>query len=457
MNRFLPAILASGALMLTSAGLAATVSAPPPADPPTMSLAPMIKRISPAVVSVAVRGAVREQQRNPFFDDPFFRRFFGEPQGRDESRERPFQSAGSGVVVDAKNGYIVTNAHVVENAKDITIATIDDRELKAEVVGADKGSDVAVLKIKDGRLSGEITLADSGRVEVGDFVVAIGNPFGLQHTVTSGIVSALGRTGINPEGYENFIQTDAAINPGNSGGALVNLRGELVGINTAIFSRSGGNMGIGFAIPSNMVRSVMDQLIKFGEVKRGQLGVSIVTLTPKDRQSFKIGDDVQGAMVAQVMEGSAAAKAGIEAGDIITAVNGEQVKSAAELRSRIGLMRVGEQVDISLLRDGKQRRVAAVIRESAPDSADAESLHASLAGADLTDAGTESKVQGVLVRSVAPQSPAAQTGLRANDIIIAIDRARVDSLAQLRQAVDGLDGFWLTVRRGTQTLLLPVR
>ncbi len=281
MNRFLPAILASGSLMLTSAALAATVSAPPPADPPTMSLAPMIKRISPAVVSVAVRGAVREQQRNPFFDDPFFRRFFGEPQGSEESRERPFQSAGSGVVVDAKSGYIVTNAHVVENAKDITIATVDDRELKAEVIGADKGSDVAVLKIKDGRLSGEITLADSARVEVGDFVVAIGNPFGLQHTVTSGIVSALGRTGINPEGYENFIQTDAAINPGNSGGALVNLRGELVGINTAIFSRSGGNMGIGFAIPSNMVRSVMDQLIKFGEVKRGQLGVSIVTLTPR--------------------------------------------------------------------------------------------------------------------------------------------------------------------------------
>ena len=201
----------------------------------------------------------------------------------------------------------------------------------------------------------------------------------------------------------------------------------------------------------------MDQLIKFGEVKRGQLGVSIVTLTPKDRQSFKIGDDVQGAMVAQVMEGSAAAKAGIETGDIITAVNGEPVKSAAELRSRIGLMRVGDQVDISLLRDGKARRVAAVIRESAPDSADAESLHASLAGADLADAGSESKVQGVLVRSVAPQSPAAQTGLRANDIIIAVDRARVDSLTQLRQAVDGLDGFWLTVRRGTQTLLLPVR
>jgi serine protease Do/serine protease DegQ len=346
---------------------------------------------------------------------------------------------------------------VVENAKDITIATLDDRELKAEVVGADKGSDVAVLRIKEGRLSGEVALADSSRVEVGDFVVAIGNPFGLQHTVTSGIVSALGRTGINPDGYENFIQTDAAINPGNSGGALVNLRGELVGINTAIFSRSGGNMGIGFAIPSNMVRSVMDQLIKFGEVKRGQLGVSIVTLTPKDRQSFKIGDDVQGAMVSQVLEGSAAAKAGIEAGDIITAVNGEPVKSAAELRSRIGLMRVGEQVDISLLRDGRTRRVAAVIREPLPDSGDAESLHASLAGADLTDAGPEAKVPGVLVRSVAPQSPAAQTGLRSNDVIIAVDRARVESLAQLKEAVDGLDGFWLTIRRGSQTLLLPVR
>ena len=453
MKRLLSAAALTGALLLNSTAWAA----PQAAEAPTTSLAPMVKRVSPAVVSVAVRGAVREQQRNPFFDDPFFRRFFGEPPDRNESRERPFQSAGSGVVVDARNGYIVTNAHVVENAKDITVATVDDRELKAEVVGADKGSDVAVLKIKDGKLNGEITLADSGRVEVGDFVVAIGNPFGLQHTVTSGIVSALGRTGINPEGYENFIQTDAAINPGNSGGALVNLRGELVGINTAIFSRSGGNMGIGFAIPSNMVRSIMDQIIKFGEVKRGQLGVSIVTLTPKDRQSFKIGDDVQGAMVSQVLEGSAAAKAGIEAGDIITAVNGEAVKSAAELRSRIGLMRVGEQVEITVLREGKPRRLAAVIREPLPESGDAESLHASLAGADLTDATPDTKVPGVLVRSVAPQSPAAQTGLRPSDVIIAVDRARVESLAQLKQAVGGLDGFWLTIRRGSQTLLLPVR
>ena len=453
MKRLLSAAALTMALLLN----AEAWSAPPSGDMPTMSLAPMVKRVSPAVVSVAVRGAVREQQRSPFFDDPFFRRFFGEPPDRNESRERPFQSAGSGVVVDARNGYIVTNAHVVENAKDITIATVDDRELKAEVVGADKGSDVAVLKVKDGKLNGEITLADSGRVEVGDFVVAIGNPFGLQHTVTSGIVSALGRTGINPEGYENFIQTDAAINPGNSGGALVNLRGELVGINTAIFSRSGGNMGIGFAIPSNMVRSIMDQLIKFGEVKRGQLGVSIVTLTPKDRQSFKIGEDVQGAMVSQVLEGSAAAKAGVEAGDIITAVNGEAVKSAAELRSRIGLMRVGEQVEISLLRDGKPRRVAAVIREPLPDSGDAETLHASLAGADLTDASPDAKVPGVLVRGVAPQSPAAQTGLRPNDVIIAVDRVRIESLSQLTQAVNGLDGFWLTIRRGSQTLLLPVR
>jgi Do/DeqQ family serine protease len=448
-------------VFLAAAAAAALLTGPstqaaPPADPPTTSLAPMVKRISPAVVSVAVRGSVKEQQqRSPFFDDPFFRRFFGEPQ--EEERERPFQSAGSGVVVDAKAGYIVTNAHVVENAKDITIATVDDRELKAEVVGADKGSDVAVLKIKDGRLAGEITMADSARVEVGDYVVAIGNPFGLQHTVTSGIVSALGRTGINPEGYENFIQTDAAINPGNSGGALVNLRGELVGINTAIFSRSGGNMGIGFAIPSNMVRSVMDQLIKFGEVKRGQLGVTIVTLTPKDRASFKLGDDVQGAMVSQVLQGSAADKAGIEAGDIITMVNGEAVRNAAELRNRIGLMRVGDNVDVTLLRDGKQKRVTATIREAAPDSGAAEDLHASLAGADLVDTAPDAKTAGVLVRTVAPQSPAAQLGLRNGDVIVAVDRARVESLAKFREAVKGLDGFWLTIRRDNQTLLLPVR
>src|SRR5580693_9719349 len=233
----------------------------PPAvgDTPLPTLAPMIKKVSPAVVNIATRGTVHERgAQNPLLDDPFFRRFFDVPQDSGP-RERPFQSAGSGVIFDAKAGYIVTNAHVVENASEITVTLQDGRDLKAEVVGSDEPSDVAVLKVKSDSTLVQIGLGDSAKVEVGDFVLAIGNPFGLQHTVTSGIISGLSRSGINPDGYEDFIQTDASINPGNSGGALVNLRGELIGINTAILSRSGGNIGIGFAIPVNMAHSVMDQ------------------------------------------------------------------------------------------------------------------------------------------------------------------------------------------------------
>ena len=259
------------ALLIAPATAGAATALPAQVDgQPLPTLAPLIKRVSPAVVNSGVRGTV-QAPRHPFFDDPNFRRFFGMPPGG-TPREREFRSAGSGVIVDVRNGYIVTNAHVVENAKDITVTLVDDREFKAEVVGVDKGSDVAVIRDTEGRLPAEIVLADSSRLEVGDFVVAIGNPFGLQHTVTSGIVSGTGRSGLNPEGFEDFIQTDAAINPGNSGGALVNLRGELVGINTANLSQSGGNMGIGFAVPANMVKTVMQQLIEFGEVRRGVLG-----------------------------------------------------------------------------------------------------------------------------------------------------------------------------------------
>ena len=274
-------------------------------EAPVPSLAPMLKRVSPAVVNIATRGTVQEQ--NPLLNDPFFRRFFDVPN---TPRQREFQSAGSGVIVDAKNGYIITNAHVVENATEITVQLLDNRSLTAKVVGKDPGSDVAVLKVQANNLQ-DIPIADSDKAEVGDFVVAIGNPFGLGHTVTSGIVSALGRSGINPEGYEDFIQTDASINPGNSGGALVNLGGQLVGINSAILSRTGGNIGIGFAIPSNMMKVVMNQLIKFGEVKRGVLGVNIQTLTPDIAQSMDLTANVQGALVSQVVDGSAAEKAGI--------------------------------------------------------------------------------------------------------------------------------------------------
>lgn len=416
-------------------------------ETPVPSLAPMLKRVTPAVVNIATRGTVQEQ--NPLMNDPFFRRFFDVPN---QPRQREFQSAGSGVIVDAKNGYIITNAHVVENATDITVQLLDNRSLKAKVVGADPGSDVAVLKVQAGNLV-DLPIADSDRAEVGDFVVAIGNPFGLGHTVTSGIVSALGRSGINPEGYEDFIQTDASINPGNSGGALVNLNGQLVGINSAILSRTGGNIGIGFAIPSNMMKIVMNSLIKYGTVKRGVLGVNIQTLAPEIAQSMGLPDTTQGALVSQVVDGSAAEKAGVKAGDVITAVNGRAVKDAGSLRNSIGLLAIGEKVDLALLRDGKPRRVTAVVSErDAAAEAKAAGAHSGLEGADIVDGPN-----GVLIRSVAEGSPAAQRGLRSNDVILAVGRTRVASVAEFAKATEGQEAFVLQIRRGSAMLVIPIR
>ncbi|MGH8284219.1 MAG: PDZ domain-containing protein, partial [Steroidobacteraceae bacterium] len=330
------------------------------------------------------------------------------------------------------------------------------RDLKAEVVGRDPPSDVAVLKVAPGNLA-EVALGDSARIEVGDFVVAIGNPFGLQHTVTSGIVSGLSRSGINPGGYEDFIQTDASINPGNSGGALVNLKGELIGINTAILSGSGGNIGIGFAIPVNMARHVMNELLRFGTVKRGLLGVQLRPVTSDIAQSLGLGA-TQGALVTQVVEGSAAEKAGIKAGDVVTSVNGQTVKSNTELRNAIGLMRVGDKVDIGLLRDGSSHRVTATIAETPPvaetTAADATPIHRGLEGVSLADAP---EAGGALVRHVEPGSAAQQAGLRDNDVIVAVNRSRVASVAQLRELAQGATLLMLNVRRGKSTLLIPLR
>src|SRR5271168_2764711 len=344
MNLRLKFAVAALAAALTST-LPAPVGAPawagsPPASAaadsaPMPSLAPMVKRVSPSVVNIATRGTIKEQPgRNPLLDDPFFRRFFDAPPNA-RPHERQFKSAGSGVIVDAKNGYIITNHHVVENATEITITLLDNRTFTAKVIGSDEGADVAVLQAKQPNLVA-MSLGDSAKLEVGDYVVAIGNPFGLQHTVTAGIVSALGRTGINPDGYEDFIQTDASINPGNSGGALVNLRGELVGINSAILSRSGGNIGIGFAIPVNMTKGVMDQLIKYGQVKRGVLGVNIYNVTPDVAKEFGLAD-ASGALVAGVAPGSSAERAGVKTGDIIVSINGVPVKNSGELRNAIGM------------------------------------------------------------------------------------------------------------------------
>jgi Do/DeqQ family serine protease len=417
------------------------------------SLAPMIRKVSPGVVNVATRGTVRERgAQNPLLDDPFFRRFFDVPPDTGP-RARPFQSAGSGVIFDARSGYIVTNAHVIEHASEITVTLQDGRDLKAEIIGSDTPSDVAVLKVKPDGLT-QIPLGDSARMEVGDFVVAIGNPFGLQHTVTSGIISGLSRSGINPDGYEDFIQTDASINPGNSGGALVNLRGELIGINTAILSRSGGNIGIGFAIPVNMARSVMDQLIRYGSVKRGQLGVSMYTVTPDIAHSLGLPSAV-GALVSQVVEGSPAEQAGIRTGDVITSVNGQPVKSNSELRNTIGLLRVGDKVEIGLLRDGKPLRVTAVIAETTPElSGGPAGIHKSFEGAVLGDAPDAG---GALVRSVEPGSAAAQAGLRADDVIVGANRGHVSNVRDLRERARGAAVLVLEVRRGATVLLVPLR
>jgi Do/DeqQ family serine protease len=453
-------------LRLTFAACAATLAfashaALPQAvgETPMPTLAPMIKRVSPAVVNIATRGTIRDRApQNPLLEDPFFRRFFEIP---DMPRERQFQSAGSGVIFDAKSGYIVTNAHVVDNATEITVTLQDGRDLTATVVGSDVPSDVAVLKVPAENLV-QVALGDSTHLEVGDFVVAIGNPFGLQHTVTSGIVSGLGRSGINPDGYEDFIQTDASINPGNSGGALVNLRGELVGINSAILSRSGGNIGIGFAIPVNMARSIMDQLLKYGSVKRGLLGVNIYSLTPDMAKSLNI-PNTQGVLVSQVNEGSAADKAGIKAGDVITSINGQTIKSNSELRNAVGLSRVGEKLDVALIRDRKPVHVNAVITElpattatsssKSGKSVDTASIHPGLAGATLADAPNG----GVTVRAVEARSAADQARLRSGDRIEGANSRNIANLEELREAAKRGGTLVLTVRRGNAIVLLPLR
>jgi Do/DeqQ family serine protease len=340
-------------------GLAPQIGAATAAGVALPSLAPVIKATSAAVVNIATRGTLTERVAgNPLREDPYFHRFFNQPEAG-TVRRRQFQSAGSGVIVDAKNGYIVTNRHVIENASEITVTLLDNRHFQARVVGSDEGTDLAVLKVAEPHLS-EMPLGDSSHLEVGDWVVAIGNPFGLKHTVTVGIVSALGRTGIHPHGFEDFIQTDASINPGNSGGALVNLNGELIGINSAILSKDGGNIGIGFAIPVNMVKAVMAQLITYGEVKRGIVGIKLRDLTPEAAESLQLVN-ARGVEISEVAAGSAADRAGIKVGDVATSMNGVSLDSAAQLRNALGLLRVGQSVEMRLLRSGAERSVTLTI------------------------------------------------------------------------------------------------
>jgi serine protease Do len=309
------------------------------------TLAPIVKETAPAVVNISVRARVKED--NPLYRDPVFREFFDLPR----QLEKEVQAAGSGVIVDAERGYVLTANHVVAQISSAEVTTRDGRKFSAKLVGRDPATDVAVLQLQGGKANLKaIAFGDSDRLEIGDFVIAIGNPFGLGQTITSGIVSALGRTGLAKQGYEDFIQTDASINPGNSGGALVDLHGRLVGINTAIISPGGGNVGIGFAVPINMARKVMDQLVQYGEVRRGQIGIGVRDLGAE----LAARENYQGAMIAEVASGSPAEKAGLKKGDIVKAVNDTPIKSATQLRNLIGLTPVGSRIELRLERSGGQ-------------------------------------------------------------------------------------------------------
>ncbi|MEX0386260.1 DegQ family serine endoprotease [Spiribacter onubensis] len=420
------------------------------------SLAPLVEQVSPAVVNIATSGTV-ETQSNPLLNDPFFRRFFDVPE---QPRQRQVQSLGSGVVVDADAGHILTNHHVIANADQIQVTFDDGRELDAEIVGSDPETDIAVLQV-DGDGLAALPLGDSSELRVGDYTMAIGNPFGLEHTVTTGVVSGLERTlpGSGGARLQSFIQTDASINPGNSGGALINLRGELVGINTAILSRGGGNIGIGFAVPVNMARQVMEQIIEYGEVQRGVLGVRVQDLTPEMAEAFDI-ERPNGALVAQVTPNSPAAEAGLEAGDVIVEVNGTPVSDANAMANAIGLLRIGDEVHLTYVRDGEKRETTATVADPASGQVRADAMHPGLAGATFSEVDERSplfgEVSGVLVADVQSGSPASEY-LRPGDVITSVNRQDVGSLAAFRERVEGADQLLLNVRRGGGAFFIVIR
>lgn len=405
------------------------------------SLAPVVKKVTPSVVNIAIKGRIAQAQ-NPLLNDPFFRQFFNVPE---QPAEREIQAAGSGVIIDATKGLIITNNHVVENADEITVTLSDGQQLDGKTLGTDPETDIAVVRVPAENLTA-ITLGNSDQLQVGDYVVAIGNPFGIGQTITHGIVSALRRTGLGIEGYEDFIQTDASINPGNSGGALVNLRGELVGINTAIIGPSGGNVGIGFAIPINMARDVVAQLVEFKEVRRGQLGVMIQDLTPDLAKAMGLTSINAGAVISRVESGSAAESAGLKAGDIVTAINKVMVRNSADLRNKIGLLRVGESVDLTILRKGKEMSLQATLAKRMAPRLQGGDLSPLLDGVVLGQAVRNTQASGVEIISVRSGSKAADAGLRKGDIIVSVNQ----------EPVAGLDDLSTKVKRDASQLLINV-
>ncbi|MEX0492453.1 serine endoprotease DegQ [Raoultella terrigena] len=415
------------------------------------SLAPMLEKVLPAVVSVQIEGTASPAQNMP----EELKKYFGDNAPQEQAQ--PFEGLGSGVIIDAEKGYVLTNNHVISQAQKISVQLNDGREFDAKLVGSDDQSDIALLQLLKPTHLTQIAIADSDKLRVGDFAVAVGNPFGLGQTATSGIISALGRSGLNLEGLENFIQTDASINRGNSGGALLNLNGELIGINTAILAPGGGSVGIGFAIPSNMAKTLAQQLIQFGEIKRGLLGIKGTEMSADIARAMNI-DAQRGAFVSEVLPNSGSAKAGIKSGDVIVSMNDKPLNSFAELRSRIATTEPGTKVKLGLLRDGKPVNVEVTLDKSTSSSASAELIIPALQGASLSDGQMKDGTKGVVVDSVDKSSPAAQVGLHKDDIIIGLNRERINTIAELRKVLESKPAvIALNVMRGNESIYLLLR
>jgi len=419
------------------------------------SLAPMLELATPTVVNISTIGEIRSEE-HPLLSDPFFKHFFNFPSRKQKKRHN---SLGSGVIIDASHGHILTNHHVIDKALEIQVTLKDGRKFPAELLGSDPETDIAVLKIPSEGLQA-LPLSNSDRLRVGDFVVAIGNPFGLTQTVTSGIVSALGRSGLGIEGYENFIQTDASINPGNSGGPLVNLRGELVGLNTAIIAPGGGNVGIGFAIPINMAQAIVQQILEFGGVRRGVFGIEMQGMTPDLAQALGVTQQT-GAVVVHIKSGSSAEKAGIAIGDIILAINGRPMHSPTDVETALALLRVGDTLEIRVLRDERQFRLKARIGDPMANMQDgarySESLSGSMLGETL-DKSPYGELEAIEIGQVKKGSQAWQKGFRDGDILLAVNDVRVTSLKALKRTLkESPEIYQVKLRRGSSIITLISR
>lgn len=428
--------ISAAAVLLALVSMTATEAALPQnvKGEAVTSLAPLVEDVSPAVVNIRVIQTVRRRGS----------------RGGDQE----ITSAGSGVIVDAERGYILTNHHVVGDADTIQISLIDGTLLDAQLVGSDPATDIAVIKVDADGLT-EMPIGDSTAARVGDFVIAIGNPFGLGHTVTSGIISALGRTGFSRDGYEDFIQTDASINLGNSGGALVNMKGELIGINSVLISRSGGNVGIGFAVPTEIAGSIMDQILEFGEVRRGLLGVNIQTIDAAAAAALG-NDTTRGALITRIQPESAAEDAGLRVGDIIIEINNKKVDGAARLRNRIGLLRSGDTIHIKYVRDDRTLSTTAELGSVASRFLSGKEIHLGLSGS-VFSIGSSTDNDGIVIDEVQEDSPAARRGLRAGDLITHVNRVRVRSLDDLRQTASLNSILFLSIRRGNWALIIQIR